>query len=74
MKVLKSYVCNHYHPEASMVECYISEEAVEFCSEYMCGVEAIGINKPRNNSDVIDKGLRGKGTVITMSRAELDQA
>ncbi|XP_062104836.1 uncharacterized protein LOC133816264 [Humulus lupulus] len=46
MKVLKSYVRNHYRPEASMVECYISEEAVEFCSEYMSGVEAIGISKP----------------------------
>ncbi|XP_062075986.1 uncharacterized protein LOC133780128 [Humulus lupulus] len=74
MKVLKSYVRNHYRPEASMVECYISEEAVEFCSEYMSGVEAIGISKPRNNSDGVDKGLRGNGTVTTVSRAELDQA
>ncbi|XP_062112469.1 uncharacterized protein LOC133823624 [Humulus lupulus] len=74
MKVLKSYVRNHYRPEASMVECYISEEAVEFCSEYMSGVEAIGIKKPRNNSDGVDKGLRGNGTVTTVSRAELDQA
>ena len=74
MNVLKSYVRNHYRPEASMVECYISEEAVEFCSEYMSGVEAIGISKPQNNSDGVDKGLRGNGTVTTMSRAELDQA
>ncbi|KAM6571152.1 hypothetical protein CsatA_015232 [Cannabis sativa] len=43
MKVLKSYVRNHYRPEACMVECYISEEAVEFCSEYMAGVETIGL-------------------------------
>ncbi|XP_062098560.1 uncharacterized protein LOC133804403 [Humulus lupulus] len=40
----------------------------------MSGVEAIGVNKPRNNSDGVDKGLRGNGTVTTVSRAELDQA
>ncbi|KAM6593613.1 hypothetical protein CsatA_001316 [Cannabis sativa] len=74
MKVLKSYVRNHYRPEASMVECYISEEAVEFCSEYIAGVDTIGITKPRNSSDEFDKGLRGKGEMVTVSKAELDQA
>ncbi|XP_060965366.1 uncharacterized protein LOC133034322 [Cannabis sativa] len=74
MKVLKSYVRNHYQPEACMVECYISEEAVEFCSEYMAGVEAIGISKPRIDPDDVDRGLRGKGTMVTVSKLELDQA
>ncbi|KAM6581203.1 hypothetical protein CsatA_004977 [Cannabis sativa] len=74
MKVLKSYVRNHYRPEACMVECYISEEAVEFCSEYMAGVEAIGISKPRTDPDDVDRGLRGKGTMVTLSKLELDQA
>ncbi|KAM6567351.1 hypothetical protein CsatA_026479 [Cannabis sativa] len=74
MKVLKSYVRNHYRPEACMVECYISEEAVEFCSEYMAGVEAIGISKPRTDPDDVDRGLRGKGTMVTVSKLELDQA
>ncbi|KAM6574884.1 hypothetical protein CsatA_023211 [Cannabis sativa] len=74
MKVLKSYVRNHYRPEACMVECYISEEAVEFCSEYMAGVEAIGISKPRTDPDDVERGLRGKGTMVTVSKLELDQA
>ncbi|XP_060960384.1 uncharacterized protein LOC133031097 [Cannabis sativa] len=74
MKVLKSYVRNHYRPEACMVECYISEEVVEFCSEYMAGVEAIGISKPRTDPDDVDRGLRGKGTMVTVSKLELDQA
>ncbi|XP_060960851.1 uncharacterized protein LOC133031383 [Cannabis sativa] len=74
MKVLKSYVRNHYRPEACMVECYKSEEAVEFCSEYMAGVEAIGISKPRTDPNDVDRGLRGKGTMVTVSKLELDQA
>ena len=32
MKVLKGYTNNQYRPEASIVERYISEEAIEFCS------------------------------------------
>ena len=35
MKILKGYVKNYYRPEASIIERYIAEEAVEFCSEYM---------------------------------------
>ncbi|XP_060962103.1 uncharacterized protein LOC133032241 [Cannabis sativa] len=72
MKVLKSYVRNHSRPEACMVECYISEEVVEFCSEYI--VEAIGISKPRTKPYEVDRGLRGKGTMVTVSKLELDQA
>ncbi|XP_060968728.1 uncharacterized protein LOC133036227 [Cannabis sativa] len=74
MKVLKSYVRNHYRLEACMVECYISEEAVEFCLEYIAGVEAIGISKPRTDPDEVDRGLRGKGKMVTVSKLELDQA
>ncbi|XP_060969844.1 uncharacterized protein LOC133037053 [Cannabis sativa] len=74
MKVLKGYVRNHNRPEACMVECYISEEAVEFCTEYIAGVDAIGLSKPRNHSNGVDRGLRGKGSMVTVSRSELDQA
>nr|XP_004512662.1 uncharacterized protein LOC101489810 [Cicer arietinum] len=35
MKILKGYVKNPHRPEASIVERYIAEEAIEFCSDYM---------------------------------------
>ena len=35
MKVLKGYVCNHNQPEGCITKCYMAEEAVEFCSEYL---------------------------------------
>jgi len=35
MKVLKGYTKNQYRPEASIVERYVAEEAIEFCSEYI---------------------------------------
>ena len=43
MKVLKSYVRNHNHAEGCIVECYIAEEAIEFCTEYLSNVDTIGI-------------------------------
>ncbi|KAL6333211.1 hypothetical protein AAG906_028394 [Vitis piasezkii] len=43
MKVLKGYVRNHNHPEGCIVECYIVEEAIEFCTEYLSNVDAIGV-------------------------------
>ena len=49
MKTLKEYVRNRNHPEACIMESYIAEEAVKFCSEYVEGAETIGILKPRQN-------------------------
>ena len=43
MKVLKSYVNNRNRPEGCIIECYIAEEAIEFCTEYLSNVDTIGI-------------------------------
>ncbi|MCV5003685.1 DUF4218 domain-containing protein, partial [Escherichia coli] len=43
MKVLKSYVRNANRPEGSMVQSYVAEEAIEFCSEYLRGTRVIGL-------------------------------
>ena len=41
MKVLKGYVQNHNRPEGCIAECYIAEEAIEFCTEYLSNIDAI---------------------------------
>nr|KYP59483.1 hypothetical protein KK1_014919 [Cajanus cajan] len=48
MKILKGYLKSQHRPEASIIERYIAEEAIEFCSEYMSQVESIGIPKTRH--------------------------
>ncbi|XP_028801481.1 uncharacterized protein LOC114756712 [Neltuma alba] len=40
MKVLKGYSKNPYRREASIVERYVAEEAIDFCKGYLSGVEA----------------------------------
>ncbi|XP_031095104.1 uncharacterized protein LOC115999390 [Ipomoea triloba] len=57
-KVLKGYVRNRYRPEASIVESYIVEEVIEFCTEYLAGVKAIGVPKYRHEGRIDGKGHR----------------
>lgn len=42
MKVLKGHTRNQYRPEASIVERYIVEEPIEFCSKYMEKEKSMG--------------------------------
>jgi len=74
MKILKGYVKNHYHPEASMIERYIDEESIEFCSEYMSKANPIGL--PANSwyhKRSTSKCLCGVN-IVSKSRSEVLQA
>ncbi|KAL6338660.1 hypothetical protein AAG906_021477 [Vitis piasezkii] len=59
MKVLKGYVRNHNWPEGCIVECYLAEEAVEFCAEYLSGTHAIGIPKSNNYDNKFGRPIIG---------------
>ncbi|KAA0059068.1 transposase [Cucumis melo var. makuwa] len=74
MKVLKTYVGNRNRPEGCMVENYIVEEAIEFCSEFIAGVSSIGLNSSviKKNSNM-DRALSAS-SFIRPSKEQLDQA
>ena len=44
MKILKGYTKNLHRLEASIVERYIAEEAIEFCSEYIEKANLLGFS------------------------------
>ncbi|KAG2371826.1 uncharacterized protein HKW66_Vig0239470 [Vigna angularis] len=74
MKILKGYVKNQYRPEGSMIERYIAEESIEFCSEYMAKANPIGVPRTSWLSRYsTSKSIRGVN-VVTKSREELMQA
>ncbi|KAK7279834.1 hypothetical protein RJT34_24892 [Clitoria ternatea] len=73
MKILKGYMKNQYRPEASIVERYIAEEAIEFCTDYLSGVDSIGIPKPRFREESTGNGIRGF-SVKSKPREEVLQA
>jgi len=52
-------VKNPYRPEAFIVGRYITEEAIEFCTNYMSEVDAIGVPKARYEGRHEGKGTRG---------------
>jgi len=54
----KGYVNNHNRPEGCTVECYIYEEVIVFCSEYLINVEAMGLP----NSHFINRKYDNKKT------------
>lgn len=47
--IFKGYTKNHDSPEASIVELYIIEEAIEFCTNYLSEANSIGI--PESHHD-----------------------
>ena len=58
MKILKGYVKNQRHPEASIVQRYIAEESIEFCSERLLGAsDVVGIPDGTISLDEIGKGF-----------------
>ena len=43
MKVIKNFVRNRYRPECCIAESYLIEEAIEFCSDFLSGVDLVGL-------------------------------
>ena len=72
MKVLKGYTKNQYQPEASIVERYVAEECIEFCSQYLDGGKSIGVPEGRHGQNRGGQGTRGYN-VMTMTRHEVSQ-
>ncbi|XP_074321844.1 uncharacterized protein LOC141659024 [Apium graveolens] len=71
--ILKAYVRNRRHPEASIVEGYSVEETIEFCTDYLASTDPVGIPRSRHEGR-----LDGQGTVehkmITPGAEMLDRA
>ena len=73
MKILKGYTKNLHCHEASIVERYIAEEAIEFFSEYRVKEKPVGVLESQHDERVGGKNSRGLN-VITLSLEELQEA
>lgn len=70
MKVLKQHVRNHNRPEGCIAQWYITEEAIEFCTEFLHGLDAVGVRNSRNKTtndddNGIDDGKPIGGAKVT---------
>ena len=73
MKVLKGYVRIRNLPAGCIVECYITEEAIEFCTEYLSNVDAIGVPSSTNVDNKVGAPILG-GHIIEVDSNLLLQA
>lgn len=73
MKILKIYVWNHNRPEGCIIKCYVIEEALEFCAEYMSNMCTIGLPLGHKQNLSIDKPL-SSGKQVQVNPNSLDQA
>nr|ABA99248.1 transposon protein, putative, CACTA, En/Spm sub-class [Oryza sativa Japonica Group] len=60
MGVLKSYVRNRAKPEGSIIEGYTTEEAIEFCVNYMSDADPIGVPASRHEGRLSGVGIIGR--------------
>ena len=73
MKVLKGYAKNQYIPKASIIERYVAEEAIEFCSKDI--ETATPVRLPENRHDYTREGKGARGfSVVIMDRHKVSQA
>ncbi|KAL4027982.1 hypothetical protein IC575_011172 [Cucumis melo] len=74
MKVLKSFVRNRNRPEGCIAEAQVCEEAVHFCSDFLSGLDEIGLGSLNSREEKqIDRPLSA-GTYVRPDMQELKQA
>ncbi|XP_024041106.1 uncharacterized protein LOC18045733 [Citrus clementina] len=73
MKPLKSYVRNHNRPEGCIAECYMVEEAMEFCADFLSVLNAIGNPPEQKDMMLIEKPLTS-GVIVEVRHELLEQA
>ena len=58
VKILKGYVRNRSRPKGCILECYVAEEAIEFCSEQLESAQTMGYLKVWNLDKNVRMGLK----------------
>ncbi|XP_020871750.1 uncharacterized protein LOC110225867 [Arabidopsis lyrata subsp. lyrata] len=74
MKVLKDFVRNPARPEGCIAECYLAEECVQFCSEFLKKStnvqEKLDRNTDYENSSILEGRPISAATSITLSEMD----
>jgi hypothetical protein len=64
MVVMKGYICNHAHPEGSMIEGYTTEEVIECYADYIKDGKLIGVLVSWHHGRLSGKGTKGAKSII----------
>ena len=72
MKIFKGYVKNPYRPEASIVERYIAEETIGFCTMYMSEVDAFIMAYQAKQVFYVKDPSNERWSIVIQGRTEYD--
>jgi hypothetical protein len=67
MVIMKGYVCNHAHPEGSMIEGYTTEGIIECYTDYIKDGKSIGVPVSRHHGRILGKGTKGQKSFIDVT-------
>ena len=74
MKVLKDFVRNTARPEGCIAECYLAEECIQFCSEFLKKTTKVQEKADRNteyeNNSILGGRPISAGTFISLTEME----
>ncbi|KAL0536781.1 hypothetical protein IC582_025742 [Cucumis melo] len=74
MKVLKSFVRNRNRPEGCIAEAQVCEEAVHFCSDFLYGLDEIGLGSLNSREEKQTDRPLSAGTYVRPDMQKLKQA
>ena len=74
MVVLKKYVQNHSRPEGCIAKGYGTEEAIEFCVDFIDELSSIGFPISRYDGRLKGKGTLGKKSNMHIPESEIHRA
>ncbi|KAL0544079.1 hypothetical protein IC582_019190 [Cucumis melo] len=74
MKVLKSFVRNRNRPEGCITEAQVCEETVQFCSDFLSGLDPIGLGSLNSREDKRTDRSLSAGTYVRLDIQQLKQA
>jgi hypothetical protein len=72
--VTKGYVCNHAHPEGSMIEGYTTEEVIECYADYIKDEKPICVLFSLHHGRLSGKGNKGVKSIINATYKRVCQA
>jgi hypothetical protein len=74
MSTLNTYVHNRAYPEGSMIEAYMTEEAINWCMRYIRDGRAIGLPVHQHEGRTARKGCTSQKVCTDIPNKEVEQA
>ncbi|KAL0556778.1 hypothetical protein IC582_005294 [Cucumis melo] len=74
MKVLKSFVCNRNRPKGCIAEAQVCEEAIQFCLDFLSGLNPIGLGSLNSREDKQTNRPLSARTYVCPDMQQLKQA